>query len=415
MNAFRCLYILLVAALPAMSSQAQTATREPYIAATLTAEPDALFFKQNFRLILTIRAANVRLDSSFQMANMPDSTTLKTGTFRELPMRQENETGQAVTVRTFQSEACGLTTGALVVKPDLKVVVLNRVITLFGPQWERQERWIDVAPLALDIRPLPPPPPGVVFSEAVGRFTFTATPHPITLAPGDLVTLAYTVSGTGNLDSLLPPRLAGAPRFKIYDVKPVTTEPQAGRKFEQVLIPQNEQATEIPAIAFTSFDPDAGRYITSTQGPFRITFQARTTDRFEPFRPAAATATKPAANGFALPAQAWWKTHGWEALYATGVLILLAGAFMLRRLRVPLIIIVLIAAPAGFLPLRRHMDTRRGAAWEVTHPQTARLAPAETALELFTVPATSRVTVVETSGDWRKVIYQGQRGWLQAK
>ena len=415
MNTLRRFCILLIASLPGMTGMAQTTAREPYVAAALTAGPDAPFIRQNFRLILTIRVANVQLDSSFQMANMPDPATLKTGTFRELPMRQERETGQTVTVRTFQCEACALAAGALVVKPDLKVVVLNRVMTLFGPQWERQERWINVAPLALDIRPLPPAPPGVVFSEAVGRFTFTAKPHPATLAPGDLVTLDYTVSGAGNLDSLLPPRLSSAPRFKIYEVKPVAAEPQAARRFEQVLIPQNEQATEIPAITFTSFDPDAGRYVTSTQGPFRITFQSRTTDRFEPFRPAAATAIKPATNGFALPAQAWWKIHGWQALYAAGILALLAGAFTLRRLRIPMVIVVLVAALAGFLPLRRHMDARQGAAWEMTHPQTARLAPAETALELFTVPATSLVTVVEISGDWRKVIYQGQRGWLQAK
>jgi len=415
MNIFRHLSVLPLVALLAMPGQAQTTDGEAYIAATLTAEPEALFLKQNFRLILTIRAANVRLDPSFQMANMPDPATLKAGPFRELPMRQERETGRMVTVRTFQCEACGLAAGALVVKPDLKVTVLNRVMTLFGPQWERQERWMNVAPLALDIRPLPPPPPGTAFSGAVGRFTFTAAPHPTALAPGDLVTLACTVSGTGNLDAIQPPRLDNAPRFKIYDVKPVTTGPQTGHQFEQILIPQNEQATEIPAITFTSFDPDAGRYVTATQGPFRLVFQARATDRFEPFRPAAGTATKPETNGFTLPAQAWWKTHGWQAFYAAGVLMLLAGAFTLRRMRVPMIIVVLVAASAGFLPLRRLMDARQGAAWELTHPQPARLAPAETSLELFTVPATGRVTVVETSGDWRKVIYQDQRGWLQAK
>lgn len=122
-------------------------------------------------------------------------------------------------------------------------------------------------PLNLTVDPLPGnPPPG--FSGAVGRFTFVATADKKEVKTGDPITLRLTISGSGNIKLLTPPKPNLPADFEAYDPK-ITDEITRdggvirGKKVaEYLVIPRNAGDRAIEPIAFSYFDLDRNAYNT---------------------------------------------------------------------------------------------------------------------------------------------------------
>ncbi len=106
------------------------------------------------------------------------------------------------------------------------------------------------------------------FVGAVGQFNFAATVSPVQLTLGDPLTVRMQVSGDGNLKNLPMPDLKGWNQFKVYE--PQFKEEPGKKTLEQVVIPQSETITEVPAIHLSYFDPQTETYQTITQAPFPI-------------------------------------------------------------------------------------------------------------------------------------------------
>ncbi len=109
------------------------------------------------------------------------------------------------------------------------------------------------------------------FSGAVGQLDFIASVAPSEVKVGDPLTLRMKVSGSGNFKSLEMPVFNDS-RFKAYD--PQTKDEGNARTLEQVIIPTADGITQVPALAFSYFDPMAGEYKAATQGPFAIKIAA---------------------------------------------------------------------------------------------------------------------------------------------
>jgi hypothetical protein len=141
---------------------------------------------------------------------------------------------------------------------------------------QTQNRVVRSAAITLDVRPLPPPPPG--FSGLVGEFTVRATLSQAQAHVGESATLTVSVAGTGNAAAIGEPQLSGIEAFKVYDDKPTVDiqtpwEGVRGSKvFKKALVPLAEGELRLAAIRVPYFDPRAGIYRTAKSEP--LTLQA---------------------------------------------------------------------------------------------------------------------------------------------
>jgi hypothetical protein len=124
---------------------------------------------------------------------------------------------------------------------------------------------LESRPLTFNVRPLPEDGRPEGFSGAVGKFSFDMTVSPLKVRVGDPVTVRMTVSGTGSLRTVEMPAFESDNDFRVY--APVIREENGVKVLEQVLIPQREDITDVPAVKFTFFDVDEKRYRTVVHGP----------------------------------------------------------------------------------------------------------------------------------------------------
>ena len=104
------------------------------------------------------------------------------------------------------------------------------------------------------------------FSGAIGKFDLKTHLSTLTVEAGEPITLTLETSGEGNFDRIAAPILTEKENFKLYPPKteftPVDEIGFRGTKsFEYIIIPQSEEVTAIPPMAFNFFDPDTGEYV----------------------------------------------------------------------------------------------------------------------------------------------------------
>jgi len=135
------------------------------------------------------------------------------------------------------------------------------------------ERPITVASEAPEINVLPIPTNGAPanFNGAIGSFTLAEyEAGPAVIGVGDPITLKVRIAGNGAFDSVTLPANEQAWReFKTYppSSKFESTDPlqiQGSKYFEQVITPLNAEIKELPAFAFSYFDPSTGTFKTLT-------------------------------------------------------------------------------------------------------------------------------------------------------
>jgi tetratricopeptide (TPR) repeat protein len=143
--------------------------------------------------------------------------------------------------------------------------------TFFG--WSGGERPITVTSDAAEINVLPIPTNGAppTFNGAIGKFALAQyEAGPVSVGVGDPITLKVRIAGTGSFDTLTLPANEPAWReFKTYPAssKLESSDPlqiQGAKYFEQVITPLNAEIKEVPAFAFSYFDPSTGTFKTLT-------------------------------------------------------------------------------------------------------------------------------------------------------
>ncbi len=147
------------------------------------------------------------------------------------------------------------------------------------PRTVNPEVYVNVPKLELDAKPLPAGAPAG-FENAVGRFRLSASTAVTDVQEGDPITVDLVVSGSGNLDTLHPPKLENAAGWKIYG----TTTDQRGDErrqlsgsviFHQSLRPL-EMKPEIPPFRLSYFDSKDETYKTLTTEPIALQMSPNT-------------------------------------------------------------------------------------------------------------------------------------------
>ncbi len=117
-------------------------------------------------------------------------------------------------------------------------------------------------PVTIEVKPIPDEPG---FSGAVGQFRVNTRLDRDSVALGEAATLRFTVEGSGNLkwvDRVPEVRVEGArvypPQTK-SDLKAGLGGLTGSKTWEFVVVPQTTGTLEVPALAFSFFDPAAAR------------------------------------------------------------------------------------------------------------------------------------------------------------
>ncbi len=136
----------------------------------------------------------------------------------------------------------------------------------FSNSYRNIEKELKSKPLKIHVKDLPAKGKPVNFSGAVGSFSLGSNIDHKELMANEAITLKYTISGKGNVDLLPDLDLDFPPDFEVYDPKVTTkTRKQSNgvsgyKTFEYTVIPRSAGDYEIPAVAFSYFDPSTKQY-----------------------------------------------------------------------------------------------------------------------------------------------------------
>ena len=270
--------------------------------------------------------------------------------------------------RAWCSEVSLLAPGSAVFEPTLSGT-LRRLApgsTGFFRQYSLESFSAAAEPRRIVARPLPEEGRPDDFCDAVGPFAFEASLAPEACAPGDLVTLRWSLRGRG---AELGREIAWdpGPGFKAYPPR-VEERGDGLLAVSQVVVPLSTNATQAAAFSVSTFDPAAARYATHRAGPFALRFVDRAPEEEDPV-----PATPAPGAGKTAPTTTAPEAGGADAAQSPGA-----------RLALPAL------APA-------------------------RIAPAAGAKVLFEIPAGTAVRVREVRGAWLRVLLpDGSSGWIPA-
>ena len=172
--------------------------------------------------------------------------------------------------------------GKIVIDPcTVEFVVKRRVRSsggffddIFGDvQVSRQS--VRAPQVTVNVKPLPDGKP-VGFSGGVGQFKFSVDVTPLQTKVDNSVQVRVSVEGTGNLKLLSLPKPQFHQDFDTFDPTSKNNISENANGFsgkrtdEYLIIPRRDGKFEIPQLQFSYFDPQQGKYVKLTQGPFTI-------------------------------------------------------------------------------------------------------------------------------------------------
>jgi hypothetical protein len=134
-------------------------------------------------------------------------------------------------------------------------------------------------PVTVTVDPLPD---AQGFSGAVGRFTTNATLDREVVALGEAATLRFRVQGTGNLKWIDRGPQVTAQGAKVYppqaksELRATADGVTGSRTWEYVVVPETSGRVEIPALAFSWFDPKAGAIVRTETKPLTLRVEGGT-------------------------------------------------------------------------------------------------------------------------------------------
>ena len=131
-------------------------------------------------------------------------------------------------------------------------------------------------PVKITVTPLPEKDKPADFGGAVGNFTITDNIDKQELTTDDVTTLTLNITGSGNLKLIEAPKLTLPNGLSTYD--PTIMDTITGRSttisgskiLHYVITPHTPGDYDIPAIAFSYFNPQTGAYETEHTQPFKL-------------------------------------------------------------------------------------------------------------------------------------------------
>jgi len=383
------------------------------VSGEVSASREKVYINEVFQLVLSITSTGVSLDSNFQLSSMPAPDRLFMSEFRELPTERNMQGNRIREKRRFTCNVRAIATGILDIAPVIRVTVVSG----FGPFRQLMHHDISTKPLTIQVLPLPETGKPPEFSGAIGQFNIGVDVSPQNVAVGELITVTTTIHGQGYLDPVKTINIPAVSNFKTYPAKAVPVQEHGIKCFEQIMVPQNTNATTIPLLSLCFFDPFNNSYVSVSKGPFAISFHPQkkgVTNKI--YRPAEKDLQDPYSNvaDFAGTTRISNMTSGEltaAAIYWSLILMFIIWLLAGFRRRTLLAGLVLVIASICFAPVQKLIKNPKPTAL-MTRNDKARLAPAYSASISFDVTSGSIISIVEVHGSWSKIEIDGKKGWM---
>jgi len=149
---------------------------------------------------------------------------------------------------------------------------------------------LSTKPIKLVVLPLPTEGRPADFPGLVGSFDISARYDRTTVAVNEPITANVTISGRGNIRSIVEPKVEAPPDFRLYNAGSSENVSKDGykvsgsRTFEEVFVPRRAGTYELPAFTLSYFAPDRNRYISRHTQPVRVTVTPGEAEFSVPFR-----------------------------------------------------------------------------------------------------------------------------------
>ena len=194
--------------------------------------------------------------------------------FQPSAMRgQVNLLGRPYFSVAYPSTLTPTRSGKINIGPATVRLVTTQVILDGFQRRVSEEVNLQVPKLELESKPLPKGAPDG-FENAVGNFHVTVGTSTVDVTEGDPIAVDIVVRGSGNLDTLRPPKPLVADSWKVYEA---TTDLRGDERrelsgttvFHQFMRPL-EIKPEIPAFRLVYFDPKSQTYQTQLTEPIQL-------------------------------------------------------------------------------------------------------------------------------------------------
>ncbi len=186
---------------------------------------------------------------------------------------QINVLGKAYTTVAYPSTLTPTRDGKVGIGPAKLRLTSTQIIVDGFLQRVSEETFLNIAKLEFATTPLPPGAPAG-FDNAIGSFVMRANASETEVREGDPVSVDIIVTGSGNLDTMHPPRLQDPKGWKIYEA--TTTQRGDERRqlsgsviFQQLIKPLDLQ-TSIPPFRLAYFDPALQQYRSISSEPIAL-------------------------------------------------------------------------------------------------------------------------------------------------
>jgi hypothetical protein len=387
--------------------------------AVLRFDPPVPFVGQPFTLTLDVTVnPGIELENPI-IEGLPDPSHARFINFVTAGRQTlRPEGGRATDVLRYTAEGRATRPFVTTVSSILRAQVIERVSMGFSLQMRSFPITCRISSARLNVRDLPSQDRPADFSGAIGRFTLSGEASPVTVAPGDLVTLSYTLTGSGWLaDAALVPPDPGV-HFKTYSAQETARVDSPPRlSIRQVVIPLSTNAAVVATPRVVYFDPDAVAYRTATIEPFRLTFVQTATTEPAIRRIDATPAVRPADTDLARPpelalAETVAKIRQLVPLASALILAAAVTGMFFRIRRIPAVIAGLLILALGVAASRRFSRAAEARALKVGTSVTARLAPSDRAFPLFDLHPGASVLPLEHTPGWVRVRAAEREAWI---
>ena len=263
-------------------TEAHTPLSDLFYATMQCSQPTAYVYEP-FECILEIYAA-AHLETANEIAirgGLPEQGLKHPLRWKQQAQVMVEIEGIRYIKRTFTAQATAIRAGRFLFEPQVQLSLIvpresrqsyGRHDPFFGDFFGRTEQrpiLLTCNSATLDATSLPKQNRPESFTGGVGDYTIKAQVSHDEIVVGDPITIRMTIEGRGHLDTLRAPEF---PEHDLYKRYP----PQTGEStehslvVEQTLMATSTKLQEIPALAFSFFDPTDQMYHTKKVGPFPL-------------------------------------------------------------------------------------------------------------------------------------------------
>ncbi len=269
---------------------AQAEELSDFVFAELEVNKERVYVQEPFTLTIAIYSRDINVGRDVSLVNLPD-TGIATEPFQELRPTREIVDNHVFNVRRYRTRIRPLTAGTIRFAPELRIQILvprERGRRPFDDpffdgvfsNYEAHPFELPLTPVEVTARAIPQTDRPESYTGSVGSFDFSVRVHPTEVQAGDPITVSMLIEGEGNMTAVSAPGVPENDLFRVYPPRLINQDldraASRGRKmYEQVIIPRSDEATEVPALHFSFFDPAEERFETRVEGPFELAIQKR--------------------------------------------------------------------------------------------------------------------------------------------